>query len=34
VLQLYDILDLDLDCLTRRDIPDAGGEDISGVLFQ
>jgi hypothetical protein len=34
MLQLHDILDLDLDSLARRDIPDAGAEDISGVLFQ
>lgn len=34
MLQLHDILDLDLDSLARRDIPDAGAKDISGVLLQ
>ena len=34
MFQLHDILDLDLDSLASRDIPDAGAEDISGMLFQ
>ncbi len=34
MLQHHDILDHDLDSLVRRDISDAGAEDISRVLCQ
>jgi len=34
MLQFHDILDLDLDSFACRDIPNAGAEDISSVLFQ